>query len=879
MMHLQKVVTFLLILGLVAPAFMMPEHVVLAQDSEEDVQLATAKASAEIVQEGRVLMHARTNRWVYDSVPPLGGPNEEVNPLDGMLSALIGCGMYIYEAVGIEEDIETNNLSATVQGEIDPRGVAGAPVNPRVRAFHVTINVDGPTPDQAAMMAESFSTRCPIYTTLALSADINVINVVDGEEQEPFSTTANPIVDKDIEGEEPELAMPGAAGQMMEFGRSLMSARGNRFINDSVPPINGPNEEVNPLDMFIGALPACGLMIYEAVARDEGIPLDYAKATVEADLDPRGVAGADVDPRVRAFRVNFELDGPTAEEAEMMAEHYAARCPIYTTFERSAPIEVTHTMMGEEEMSATEAVEAPALATAKATIDLTNQFGRALVSARGNYFIIDSAPPLGHPAQETNPVEAMLGAMATCGLFVYEAAANEMDIPLTAAEFTVQGDFNAKGLTGEEDVNPKVQQFRVHANLEGPNDDEIAILEEQYATRCPIYTTLVKAAPVVITHNDEEIGGPVAEGLATGTVVASLSNQPGRAILGVRENFLNIDSVPPLGGPNEEVNPMDLMLAAQGTCGTFIFEKAAMDMEIPFSGAAGMIEVDFDAQGLRDGSVDPAIQAMRVHWHVGTESNEEAEMLVQEWVNRCPIYNTLVEATEIDISYETMTAVANREAGAILEVDFTYDFETGEEYVAEVSPLADAYADVEGLVWKAWTHNEEEKRAGAVYLFVNPEARTAYLESELAAGIAAHPALSDFRIQEYSVMAAESMVTSAPVGGEIANHGEGIGTMLQINFSYNVSAEEYIAEVSPLAEQFAAAQGLRWKIWALDEENSQFSGILFFDTPEDATAFAESELAEAVMSHPALSDFVVTPYGILGEPSLATYAPVGTMGE
>ncbi|MCB9148535.1 MAG: hypothetical protein H6641_07220 [Caldilineaceae bacterium] len=41
--------------------------------------------------------------------------------------------------------------------------------------------------------------------------------------------------------------------------------------------------------------------------------------------------------------------------------------------------------------------DAPTLATACATIELTNQFGRAIVSARGNHFVVDSAPPLGHP--------------------------------------------------------------------------------------------------------------------------------------------------------------------------------------------------------------------------------------------------------------------------------------------------------------------------------------------------------------------------------------------------------------------------------------------------------------------------------------------------
>ncbi|MCB0128452.1 MAG: OsmC family protein, partial [Caldilineaceae bacterium] len=194
---------------------------------EEELQLATATVKADLVRPGRVLMSARGNHWVYDSVPPINGPNEEVNPLDGMLSALIGCGMYIYEAVGIEEGITTDNLSATVTGQLDGRGVAGANVNPRVRAFDVTMNVDGPTADEAAMMVEAFSQRCPIYTTLALSAPISVTNVVDGEAQETIATEADPIVDHDIPGEELTLGMPTACGRMIEFGRSVMSARGN----------------------------------------------------------------------------------------------------------------------------------------------------------------------------------------------------------------------------------------------------------------------------------------------------------------------------------------------------------------------------------------------------------------------------------------------------------------------------------------------------------------------------------------------------------------------------------------------------------------------------------------------------------------------------
>jgi len=99
----------------------------------------------------------------------------------------------------------------------------------------------------------------------------------------------------------------------------------------------------------------------------------------------------------------------------------------------------------------------------------------------------------------------------------------------------------------------------------------------------------------------------------------------------------------------------------------------------------------------------------------------------------------------------------------LLEVDFTYDFATADEYIAAVSPMAEQWTAVPGLLWKVWTLDAETKRAGAVYLFENAEARQAYLDSELAAAVANHPALSDFRVAPYTIMAAETLITHGPM--------------------------------------------------------------------------------------------------------------------
>lgn len=196
-----------------------------------------------------------------------------------------------------------------------------------------------------------------------------------------------------------------------------------------------------------------------------------------------------------------------------------------------------------------------------------------------------------------------------------------------------------------------MQEFRVHFNLDGPDADQAAMLAEQFAMRCPVYATLVKSAPITITNNEEAMAGPMAEGLVTSTAIATLSNQPGRAILSACDRYMVVDSVPVLGGPNLDVNPMDLLLGAQVSCGSHIMESAAAANDIPFKRVLSTIEADFDPRGISDGTVDPAIQAMRVHWEFDTESAEESQFFVEQWLTRCPIYATLIRATEIEVSH------------------------------------------------------------------------------------------------------------------------------------------------------------------------------------------------------------------------------------
>ena len=134
-------------------------------------------------------------------------------------------------------------------------------------------------------------------------------------------------------------------------------------------------------------------------------------------------------------------------------------------------------------------------ATASVTSHLTNRPGRSIVTARGHHFVVDSPAPLGGPNEEINPIDVLLSALATCGTFVCEAAAQEMDIPLHSIGVTAAGDFDPRGLCGQG-INPRMRAFRVRLALSGPTEEQAEALAEAFRTRCPVFTTFTRAAPI-----------------------------------------------------------------------------------------------------------------------------------------------------------------------------------------------------------------------------------------------------------------------------------------------------------------------------------------------------------------------------------------------
>jgi len=63
----------------------------------------------------------------------------------------------------------------------------------------------------------------------------------------------------------------------------------------------------------------------------------------------------------------------------------------------------------------------------------------------------------------------------------------------------------------------------------------------------------------------------------------------------------------------------------------------------------------------------------------------------------------------------------------LLQIDFPFGG-MSPEMVEGMKPLAQDIAQQKGLIWKIWTENAQENRAGGVYLFEDKVSAETYLE-------------------------------------------------------------------------------------------------------------------------------------------------------
>jgi hypothetical protein len=87
------------------------------------------------------------------------------------------------------------------------------------------------------------------------------------------------------------------------------------------------------------------------------------------------------------------------------------------------------------------------------------------------------------------------------------------------------------------------------------------------------------------------------------------------------------------------------------------------------------------------------------------------------------------------------------------------------EYAAEAERIAPAFAELPGLIAKAWLADSEEDTYGGVYLWTDRAAAETYAEGELLAKARRNPAFAGFRSTILDTLAAPTALTARVLGG------------------------------------------------------------------------------------------------------------------
>ena len=103
-----------------------------------------------------------------------------------------------------------------------------------------------------------------------------------------------------------KMATVKAGSRLVVSGQAVCQVRGREYRLDAPPLIDGPNEEVNPVEALIGTLAACAVLFVQYLARTMEVPVEDVSAEVEGDFDPRGVKG-EADPILDAIRLTYRV--------------------------------------------------------------------------------------------------------------------------------------------------------------------------------------------------------------------------------------------------------------------------------------------------------------------------------------------------------------------------------------------------------------------------------------------------------------------------------------------------------------------------------------------------------------------------------------------
>ena len=100
----------------------------------------------------------------------------------------------------------------------------------------------------------------------------------------------------------------------------------------------------------------------------------------------------------------------------------------------------------------------------------------------------------------------------------------------------------------------------------------------------------------------------------------------------------------------------------------------------------------------------------------------------------------------------------------ILQVNYRRERGQGDaEQAARLQQDAEKIAQIPGLMWKVWIYDDEQQRAGGLYLFDSEEQARAFGDGILPGALGSLPGVDDIDARYYDVDEQLSAITRAPI--------------------------------------------------------------------------------------------------------------------
>ncbi len=120
-----------------------------------------------------------------------------------------------------------------------------------------------------------------------------------------------------------------------------LRAGAHEFLIDEPAALAGDDVAASPVEVALGALIACQVVVYRLYADALGIAVDDIDVTAEGDLDARRLFGIDDTVRAgfTAVRLAITVTGPeTAERYEHLKAAVDEHCPVLDLVANATPV-------------------------------------------------------------------------------------------------------------------------------------------------------------------------------------------------------------------------------------------------------------------------------------------------------------------------------------------------------------------------------------------------------------------------------------------------------------------------------------------------------------------------------------------------------------